>query len=75
MNKTAKYLLIGIGTFIGCLLAIVLLRVLIKGIPFADGIKSLTNWLFAAIGGIGSAYSLWKKDQQKKYQIVTGSGT
>ena len=42
MNKTAKYLLTGIGTFIGCLLAIVLLRSLIKGIPFADGIRSVT---------------------------------
>ena len=66
MNKTAKYLLTGIGTFIGCLLAIVFLRSLIKGIPFADGIRSVTNWLLAAMGGIGSTYSVWKKDQEKK---------
>lgn len=66
MNKTAKYLLTGIGTFIGCLLAIAFLRSLIKGIPFADGIKTVTNWLFAAVGGVGAAYSVWKKDQEKK---------
>ena len=66
MNKTVKYILIGVGTFIGCLLVIVFLRSLIKGIPFADGIKAPTNWLFAAVGGGGSAYSVWKKDQGKK---------
>ncbi len=66
MNKTTKYILLGIGSFIGCLLIIVLVRVLIKGIPFADGIGNLSSWLFAAIGGIGSVYSVWKKDQEKK---------
>ena len=66
MNKTTKYILLGVGSFIGCLLIIVLLRVLIKGIPFADGIKSWSNWLFAAMGGIVFAYSIWKKDQEKK---------
>ncbi len=66
MNKTAKYILLGIGSFIGCLLVIVLLRGLIKGIPFADGIKSWSNWLFAALGGVGSAYSVWRKDQEKQ---------
>ena len=66
MNKTTKYILCGVGSFIGILLIIVLIRVLIKGIPFADGIKSWTNWLFAAIGGIGTVYSIWQKDQGKK---------
>ena len=66
MNKTTKYILVGVGSFIGCLLIIVLLRVLIKGIPFADGIRNWRNWLFAAFGGVGCAYSIWKKDQEKK---------
>ena len=66
MNKTTKYILVGVGSFIGCLLIIVLLRVLIKGIPFADGIRNWSNWLFAAFGGVGCAYSIWKKDQEKK---------
>ena len=66
MNKTIKYILLGAGSFIGCLLAIVLLRALIKGIPFADGIQNWSNWLFAALGGAGTAYSIWKKDQEKK---------
>ena len=43
MNKTSRYILIGVGSFIGILLIIVLIRVLIKGIPFADGIR---NWLW-----------------------------
>ena len=66
MNKTTKYILLGAGSFIGCFLIIVFLRVLIKGIPFADGIKSWSNWLYAAMGGVGFAYSVWKKDQEKK---------
>ena len=66
MNKTIKYILIGAGSFIGIFLIIVLIRVLIKGIPFADGIKSWSNWLYAAMGGVGFAYSVWKKDQEKK---------
>ena len=66
MNKTIKYILIGAGSFIGLLLIIVLIRVLIKGIPFADGIRNWNSWLYAAIGGIGCAYSVWKKDQDKE---------
>ena len=66
MNKTTKYILIGAGSFIGCLLIIILFRVLIKGIPFADGIKNWSSWLFAAFGGVGSVYSVWIKDQEKK---------
>ncbi len=66
MNKTTKYILIGAGSFIGCLLIIVLIRLLIKGIPFADGIRNWSSWLYAAVGGIGTAYSIWKKDQEKK---------
>ena len=66
MNKTIKYILIGAGSFIGIFLIIVLLRVLIKGIPFADGIRSWSNWLYAAIGGIGTVYSVWRKDQDKE---------
>ena len=66
MNKATKYILLGAGSFIGCFLIIVFLRVLIKGIPFADGIRSWNNWLYAAIGGIGTVYSVWKKDQDKE---------
>ena len=66
MNKTIKYILIGAGSFIGLLLIIVLIRVLIKGIPFADEIRNWSSWLYAAIGGIGSVYSVWKKDQDKE---------
>ena len=66
MNKTIRYILVGAGSFIGILLIIVLIRFLIKGIPFADGIRNWNNWLYAAIGGIGSVYSVWKKDQAKK---------
>lgn len=68
MNKTARYILIGVGSFIGILLIIVLIRVLIKGIPFADGIRNWSNWLIAAVGGIGTVYSAWKKDQEKNHK-------
>lgn len=68
MNKTARYILIGVGSFIGILLIIVLIRVLIKGIPFADGIRNWSNWLIAAAGGIGMVYSAWKKDQEKNHK-------
>ncbi len=66
MNKTIKYILVGIGSFIGCLLIIVVIRALIKGIPYADVIRNWNTWLFAAFGGVGSAYSVWKKDLEKK---------
>ena len=66
MNKTAKYILIGVGSFIGLFLIILLLRFLIRGIPFADGIRNWYTWLLAVSGGIGTAYSIWKKDQEKK---------
>ncbi len=66
MNKTAKYILLGIGSFIGIFLIIVLARLLIKGIPFADGIRNWNSWLLAAFGSIGSVYSVWRKDQEKK---------
>ena len=66
MNKTTKYILFGAGSFICMLLIIVLIRVLIKGIPFADGIKNWSSWLFAAFGSVGCVYSIWKKDQEKK---------
>ena len=47
-------------------LIILLLRFLIRGIPFADGIRNWYAWLLAVSGGIGTAYSSWKKDQEKK---------
>ena len=66
MNKTTKCILSGVAAFVVCFLIIVLSRVLIRGISFADGAKDWMNWLIAVCGGAGYAYSVWKKDQEKK---------
>ena len=66
MSKTAKYILYGVGSFVCCLLIMVLIRKLAKGVSFADGIRDWSNWAVAVAGGIGFAISVWKKDQAKK---------
>ena len=66
MNKTVKYILYGVGTFAFIILATSLIRSLIRSVPFADAFKDWTNWLIAAICGVCSALSLYKKDQEKE---------
>ena len=39
MDKIIRYVLIGIGTSLGVFTAILLLRMLIKGVPFEEGLK------------------------------------
>ena len=66
MNKTVKYILCGVGTFAFIILATALIRSLIRSIPFTDAFKDWTNWLIAAVCGVCSALSLYKKNQEKE---------
>ena len=66
MNKTVKYILCGVGTFAFIILATALIRSLIRSVPFADGFKDWTNWLIAAVCGVSSALSAYKKDKEKE---------
>ena len=66
MNKPVKYILYGVGMFAFIILATSAIRSLIRSIPFADGFKDWTNWLIAAICGVCTAMSLYRKDQEKE---------
>ncbi|MCR5566762.1 MAG: hypothetical protein K6F61_07900 [Clostridiales bacterium] len=66
MNKTVKYILIGIGTSIALFAVILLLRMFIRGVPFTEGLKDWTNWLIAVCCAVSVGVSSWKKDREKE---------
>ena len=62
-----KYILVGVGgaalflvffAFVGSLLH--------SDKTFADGFKSIFDWILAIMFGSSAAYSLWKKHNSKK---------
>ena len=62
-----KYILVGVGgaalflvffAFVGSLLH--------SDKTFADGFKSIFDWFLGIVFGSSCAYSLWKKDNEKK---------
>lgn len=66
MNKIIRYSLIGVGTSISVFMAILLLRMLIRGVPFTEGLKDWTNWLIAVCCAVSTGVSSWKKDREKE---------
>ena len=66
MNKTTKNILYGIGTFAFVIVAIAVVRSLIKGLPIGDGFKDWTNWVIAAVSGISAGWSSYNKDRAKE---------
>ena len=66
MKKIGRYILIGVGTSLGVFMAILLLRMLIKGIPFEEGLKDWSNWLIAVCCAVSTGVSFWKRDREKE---------
>jgi len=66
MNKTTKNILYGVGTFVLCLVILVVIRSLIKGVAIGEQIKNWTNWALAALSGISAGYSAYSKDKAKE---------
>ena len=66
MKKPARYILYGVVTCVCVYLIMALIRTLIKGVPFVDGLKDLTNIFIAVLCGGSSAYTARKNDLEKE---------
>ena len=66
MNKTTKYILYGVGTFVLSVVILAVVRSLIKGVAVGEGFKDVTNWLVAAFSGISAAWSAFSKARAKE---------
>ena len=68
MKSSTKGILYGVGTFVFSIVAIVVLRSLIKGIDISKGFQDWMNWLVAAFGGVSAGWSAYSKGLAKEQQ-------
>ena len=62
-----KYILVGVGAAALFLVAFAFIGSLLHSDKtFADGFKSIFDWILGIVFGSSVAYSLWKKDNEKK---------
>ena len=62
-----KYILIGVaGAALFLVVFAFISQMLHPEKTFADGFKSILDWILAICFGSSVAYSLWKKDNSKK---------
>ena len=66
MNKPLKYALCGVGSAVGIFILMTLVRSLVRGIPFTEGIKDVANIVIAIVCGVSTAMSMKKKDDEKE---------
>ena len=62
-----KYILVGVGAAALFIVAFAFIGSLLHSDrTFADGFKSIFDWILGIFFGSSVAYSLWKKDNGKK---------
>ena len=66
MSKTTKNILYGIGTFVGIMVIMILVRTLIKGATLEEALSRWSSWLIAACCGVSAFLTANNRDQQKK---------
>ena len=66
MNKTTKYILLGIGSAVGIFAVMVIVRMLVRGVSIAEAANDWTNILIAVCCGASTGISTWKRDQEKE---------
>jgi len=73
MNKTTRYILYGVGTFVLSIVVLAVIRALVRGVAIGEGFKDWTNWLIAAVGGISAAWASYSKDREKAEKEKKGN--
>ena len=66
MNKTLKYILLGIGGFALTMVILCGGRSLIRGVPFEAGLRDFWNWAISAMSGFSCGYAARVNDEKKK---------
>lgn len=66
MSKPVKSILYGFLMFVLCAAILIGVRALINGVPIAETVKSVWNWVIAGLGGISTGISTWKKETEKE---------